>query len=103
MTRGLIVFLMLSAFLGASAPYAAADQVVILGCRPDMAVQAFVVIECGTSAGVPVACPVLDPSGITGPSCAQTLATFLSVPGFQLVVTQAPASSASVVYTIIKK
>src|SRR5262245_51487904 len=82
-----------------------ADEAVVLVCTPTLAdfgfpVPPVFVATCDKSAGVPVACPppFLGP-GQEGVSCAQTLAAFLSLPGYKLANVQ-PSAGVSVLYTI---
>ncbi|MDX1252834.1 MAG: hypothetical protein IDH49_11400 [Gammaproteobacteria bacterium] len=86
--------------LGMGAESMAAQEVVILTCR--VTGNGFVsrpveVDGCSKSGGVGPACPV-----IPGASCAQTLADFLSVSGFEIKTTQGYLGD-GVIYTLEKK
>src|SRR4030095_2453537 len=81
-----------------------ADEAVVLVCTPTLGLGVptppVFVTTCDRSAGVPVACPppLFGLEGAQAASCAQTLAAFLSLPGYKLANVQ-PMGNA-VLYTI---
>ena len=88
-----------------------ADETVILLCTPDIVgpqgnpfpVPPVYVTTCDKSAGVPVACPppFFFLEGQQPTACAQTLAAFLSLPGYKVVNVQPGATfSGGGFYTI---
>jgi len=86
-------------------PVRAADTV-ILTCRVGGPVPGpLEVSSCAPSAGVPVACPVTPPGPPPPPGfgapCAQTLANFLTPPGFKLLDVHIVFDQ--IVYTIVNK
>ena len=82
-----------------------ADETVILLCTPNIGapvpVPPVCVTTCDKSAGVPVACPppFFFFEGQQAVSCAQTLAAFLSLPGYKVVNVQ-PGFNGGALYTV---
>ncbi len=82
-----------------AATNAVASDVVILACRLDGTVSPVRPIEvdgCSKSAGVTRACPT-----VTGASCANQLASFLSLGGFTIVDIH-PYEMDGLVYTLVR-
>jgi hypothetical protein len=102
--------LALTLFLALGVAVVEADETVVLACTPDIVgpggnpvpVPPVYVTACDKSAGVPVACPppFFFLPGQQAASCAQTLAAFLSLPGYKVVNVQPGAFSGGAFYTI---
>ena len=102
--RPLVIGLSVFVLLGlAAVDQARGEETVVVACAVGSLVpgapSAFV-ISCDKSAGVPGVCPVFtgNPEEPFA-SCAQTLAFFLSLPGYKLVNVQ--SSSLGPVYTLV--
>lgn len=92
--------IVISLLVGIAATNAYADSVAILACRTNNSGSTGVdLVNCSISSinkDVPIDCPIIVPS-LT--PCSQTLADFLSLPGFKIIDTQRMADD-GIIYTI---